>query len=101
MRISDWSSDVCSSDLLRPQLDGGLGKLDAIASCRQHKIGKKDIYVVVITQYAQRFLAAGCRQFAISDAAPKLCSDIKHSSEKRRVGKDCVGACRSWCSPDP
>src|SRR3546814_864948 len=26
MRISDWSSDVCSSDLLVPQVDGSLNQ---------------------------------------------------------------------------
>src|SRR3546814_16390995 len=31
MRISDWSSDVCSSDLLVPDLDGFVRPLDLVA----------------------------------------------------------------------
>src|SRR3546814_1824632 len=35
MRISDWSSDVCSSDLLRSQ-EHGSRALASAAFCRQH-----------------------------------------------------------------
>src|SRR3546814_12942727 len=35
MRISDWSSDVCSSDLLLPAFCGALWLLDGAASGRQ------------------------------------------------------------------
>src|SRR3546814_4929222 len=81
MRISDWSSDVCSSDLRR---DAG----DVI-----RRYGDDDRVVVV-----------GCREFDGAD-------DVRHQvfvaqdrrfrfaggaarSEERRVGKECVSTCR-------
>src|SRR3546814_8978577 len=33
MRISDWSSDVCSSDLARPEADGTITLLGRGSSC--------------------------------------------------------------------
>src|SRR3546814_6767285 len=52
MRISDWSSDVCSSDLIRlvdlgdrddHRCVGGLGMLDRFARLRHHAvIGRND-----------------------------------------------------------
>src|SRR3546814_12001637 len=36
MRISDWSSDVCSSDLLRCVLHGGWGRIRASAAAAAH-----------------------------------------------------------------
>src|SRR3546814_4419262 len=72
MRISDWSSDVCSSDLLaRPgsALPGGQG-------------------------------ASLLRSFErprSSDRAPGR--GRCRRSEERRVGKECVSTCRSRWSP--
>src|SRR3546814_4987250 len=37
MRISDWSSDVCSSDLDRSLSDGGVPALD-VGWCRRHRL---------------------------------------------------------------
>src|SRR3546814_7921532 len=73
MRISDWSSDVCSSDLRgnltpSPFLSTSVGAVAALA-----KAGG--------TQ-ADRWLPA-----------------IAARSEERRVGKECVSTCRSRWSP--
>src|SRR3546814_2069448 len=71
MRISDWSSDVCSSDLRT--LQHALEHLLRAAHFPQ--------YVDV-----DRTLAAG---------------DVVRAprSEERRVGKECVSTCRSRWSP--
>src|SRR3546814_4465702 len=75
MRISDWSSDVCSSDLSRhPQrlhLADHLGDLGDVAILRR----------------------APRRAHAEARGAGFL------RSEERRVGKECVSTCRSRWSP--
>src|SRR3546814_314232 len=77
MRISDWSSDVCSSDLQvavqRPR--GG----------NVHRCGK-----AVVRRLALIDMIVGMdRRFAAA------------RSEERRVGKECVSTCRSRWSPYP
>src|SRR3546814_16596502 len=80
MRISDWSSDVCSSDLeaLAPRGEDGIGAyrdlLDEWKSVG--RAGKK-----IDDALWARFKAAGDR------------------SEERRVGKECVSTSRSRWSP--
>src|SRR3546814_3347583 len=71
MRISDWSSDVCSSDLLHRQA-GQVEHEDAAGILR------RDIVVDVGV-------------IAVLDLDPR--------SEERRVGKECVSTCRSRWSP--
>src|SRR3546814_17114786 len=76
MRISDWSSDVCSSDLL------GVG-------CGGPRI-------VVIPASASAHLAM------LRSARARWRRRRPHStmrSEERRVGKECVSTCRSRWSP--
>src|SRR3546814_2451085 len=70
MRISDWSSDVCSSDLI-----GAGNFFDAAPFVFEHQ------HVVDANRLRQRDLQSGQR------------------SEERRVGKECVSTCRSRWSP--
>src|SRR3546814_17272098 len=80
MRISDWSSDVCSSDL-EYTLD--------------HTLIAHDVGVVIF----QPFLA-GSREVL---EATKLHTSGGNAnvgrSEERRVGTECVSTCRSRWSP--
>src|SRR3546814_18212615 len=72
MRISDWSSDVCSSDL-----KGG------------------NIWVQT-NDAAKQLTSSG------GDSMPSWSADgewIVYRSEERRVGKECVSTCRSRWSP--
>src|SRR3546814_10764731 len=78
MRISDWSSDVCSSDL-----DG-----------RRRQIAPPAIL--------ERGACGGDRQVDIRP--PGTWNLIQNGSvawrsEERRVGKECVSTCRSRWSP--
>src|SRR3546814_10478584 len=82
MRISDWSSDVCSSDL--HLLDPRDGHTDVAAAavgddrCREVEGGR-------LCPLHPRSVDAG---------------DVRsHRSEERRVGKECVSTCRSRWSP--
>src|SRR3546814_13476486 len=92
MRISDWSSDVCSSDLFmsdafagpRPTVlvTGGAGYIGshAVLALRDAGYG-----VVVIDNLVTGF------RWAVPDDVAR--------SEERRVGKECVSTCRSRWSP--
>src|SRR3546814_2302951 len=92
MRISDWSSDVCSSDLVvsqaphfQPFLNRACRKLctsQGVWPCVAHFTGSDPAIAV-----AHDDLEAVCR-----------CGSPSRS-EERRVGKECVSTCRSRWSP--
>src|SRR3546814_13938522 len=96
MRISDWSSDVCSSDL---------GPLRAcpIHVCRMEvpSNGGNPVeesaptYCKVSREPERR--GAVLLQRAARTAAHK--GEAACRSEERRVGKECVSTCRSRWSP--
>src|SRR3546814_10619601 len=86
MRISDWSSDVCSSDLVI---------IDPV-HLRDPRIGARG---------QQRVGEGGGRRLRPArrndDAGQKRRREQRDrsSSEERRVGKECVSTCRSRWSP--
>src|SRR3546814_15815580 len=101
MRISDWSSDVCSSDLLVAPLGAALamaGAAQALALQLHQPLGRKADH-----------LAQECRIGALLQKRAKGDLVIGHRggprvrvacrSEERRVGTGCVGTWRSWWSP--
>src|SRR3546814_13528234 len=93
MRISDWSSDVCSSDLLRR--GWGQGK-----SPRFPPFLQRHSWGAGINEKAGR--VPGLSHRSLRQAAVFFCSAIHLStrrSEERRVGKECVSTCRSRWSP--
>src|SRR3546814_11232132 len=103
MRISDWSSDVCSSDLVvraarlyrdydvRPFAGGILFEY----AYRQNAL---DALLTLL----QRLDLPG---FELSENYVTLDRDERHRlierSEERRVGNECVSTCRSRWSPYP
>src|SRR3546814_14902156 len=124
MRISDWSSDVCSSDLLgrefRPRRIAGevveqgyagieqspghvlsLEQRPAMAAERQRPAVHTDCEVQIVDR-----LDVGGEPRRL---VPRFCSNEigagvdRHlwpsRSEARRVGTECVGTCRSRWSP--
>src|SRR3546814_11883783 len=93
MRISDWSSDVCSSDLLaKPFGDDVLHALfDRHAFVQRHLVGGAvGLHVVPCEQQPAFGRDADARGGEPGGAA---------RSEERRVGKECVSTCRSRWSP--
>src|SRR3546814_14886411 len=87
MRISDWSSDVCSSDLLAlflpgPRLRPGF------------RLGLPPCLAGGLLASLRGVLGHGGMPPGKSDAAT-----CEGRSEERRVGKECVSTCRSRWSP--
>src|SRR3546814_15413427 len=97
MRISDWSSDVCSSDLtsrvvfpqilrVRDYIDGKRGERPLAA--------RRDILPEEIGFALGRITIMDVRHDPL-DFVYRLYG----RSEERRVGKECVSTCRSRWSP--
>src|SRR3546814_20743665 len=87
MRISDWSSDVCSSDLT----SGTTG--DPKATMLSH-----GALAAAIRAWVEKFaLTSDDRQIAMLPMFHSFGFIVR--SEERRVGKECVSTCRSGWSP--
>src|SRR3546814_1622529 len=88
MRISDWSSDVCSSDLDATAIGSG----SAANAGRDFILANADDLGDVLAGDAASSDAAGGNAVVTNDA-------VADRSEERRVGKECVSTCRSRWSP--
>src|SRR3546814_1169884 len=90
MRISDWSSDVCSSDL---QCRASLPELP---DAKRHRyidtLGLPPYNASVLTAEKE---TARWFEVLLAETADKQ----GKRSEERRVGKECVSTCRSRWSP--
>src|SRR3546814_4241346 len=98
MRISDWSSDVCSSDLsgLQEQL-GHYGPI-VIDPAGPDPIGYDREHVVVLSDHSQISPEAIFRKLKVNPGHFNMQRQTLRS-EERRVGKECVSTCRSRWSP--
>src|SRR3546814_13340815 len=111
MRISDWSSDVCSSDLYgkyaAPYLDKSVNYskhvlTDKVVPTAGAVVGSA--LSVWDAANDTRARPASGRGLALPDAktyAKKADKYGKQRSEARRVGKECVSTCRYRWAPDP
>src|SRR3546814_12618771 len=107
MRISDWSSDVCSSDLLEA---GDLAVLDwpgdsvrprTWQECRDLAcyIGGPNPALRDDQSYSQAHYDQVCALYGDPAMLAKYSLIFVDRSEERRVGKECVSTCRSRWSP--
>src|SRR3546814_17904002 len=98
MRMSDWISDVCSSDL---RLQAGVVVLEIKRT--EHRL---HLIVHLPQQLAARVGAANlailvaARLVGEETLGPAVASGHTRRSEERRVGKARVSTGRSWMSPD-
>src|SRR3546814_17991306 len=109
MRISDWSSDVCSSDLITDDASGE----QSLKGAKGAAFAKKMKATATHNEKIARTAAPNGKppkfrplQLAtLVDAVPSgndWFHEIKYDgyrSEERRVGKECVSTCRSRWSP--
>src|SRR3546814_5168005 len=94
MRISDWSSDVCSSDL-----EMRLGRLDSDDFARA--------FARVAVDRGAGVRCAARVRIAFEPAQPHFeqrdqrghAAPVERRPEARRGGKECVRTCRSRWSP--
>src|SRR3546814_12822037 len=98
MRISDWSSDVCSSDL-------GQARRIVVALAQQpdlaqQRLGLGNGHVARHALHRDRGLDDVLQHRHVRKQIERLEHHAHFArSEERRVGKECVSTCRSRWSP--
>src|SRR3546814_13361921 len=102
MRISDWSSDVCSSDLEEEHLPLGNEDEDDYLGLDGDSGGDLSITTTTAKGVLSVLVDPGKDAPALfglaSDTTPLQDQNLTRS-EERRVGKECVSTCRSRWSP--
>src|SRR3546814_11117845 len=123
MRISDWSSDVCSSDLIQDRTQGspvmnmthellanvlGVQRTTVTAAAMELQqeglIAYRRGRIMILDRAGLELSACECYS-AIRSNFDRLLPHVNNSavgrqrSEERRVGKECVSTCRSRWSP--
>src|SRR3546814_12153899 len=96
MRISDWSSDVCSSDL-----DVARSEPEFVARFERVKARRSSVGAGPRAKEAVNVphkFAFRSNRDEVALVIPRVSSENR-SSEERRVGKECVSTCRSRWSP--
>src|SRR3546814_12740969 len=96
MRISDWSSDVCSSDLFAfehiadnfhvPVTMGA----ETLAGCHGVVIEHAQVAMTLVVD-----IEIISERKAVGAVEPTVAGASSFRSEERRVGKECVSTCRS------
>src|SRR3546814_15375766 len=113
MRISDWSSDVCSSDLiLDPHLlsfeqlivnDAARDLNARIDAAHAHSLARRRLQAQQVGEMdisrKPSHRAKSRSKAHILRAEPAVTADAVRS-EERRVGKECVRTCSSRWSPE-
>src|SRR3546814_16051446 len=100
MRISDWSSDVCSSDLDK----GGAADHDdaasSVSNCYHHDGGHRRLApgrILPLLQYHFPHQLPVWHEVEPAVGGAWLWAGTcfwRHRSEERRVGTECVSTCR-------
>src|SRR3546814_15397888 len=96
MRISDWSSDVCSSDL------------EDLSFAPEPSHVLQTTFLLTLIFFSTPFAISSRVSFTLirkllpritRRPPPRERDPPKKRSEERRVGKECVSTCRSRWSP--
>src|SRR3546814_20730341 len=98
MRISDWSSDVCSSDLGDAAAEQRRLPADLVGGDAFRVEREEIVDVRIITPGPAHAVAV---EIGRGDAAAARieAAALEARSAERRVGKECVSKCRSRWSP--
>src|SRR3546814_11550351 len=103
MRISDWSSDVCSSDL--HEITTAVADLHQVVEALERRFGAPESARLVWRPQTTVPVADEAAETLFKlpetlDDNDDVQSVVANRSEERRVGKECVSTCRSRWSPD-
>src|SRR3546814_15949130 len=104
MRISDWSSDVCSSDLLELAVDDPQSLFEQVRHAGSIFMGRMTPEAVGDYVAGPNHVLPTGRRARFSSGLSvldfmKRTSFLQLRSEERRVGKEGVSTCRSRWSP--
>src|SRR3546814_18008733 len=102
MRISDWSSDVCSSDLF-----GYVSRKSERKNTSALAVENLNPNIDIchrIKRFVVKPQSCTFTRLKGSHYSPRRAdlfnpSNSQLRSDERRVGKECVSTCRSRCSP--
>src|SRR3546814_15639355 len=97
MRISDWSSDVCSSDLSGPITLFVFSVLGWAMLRYDYPVAAAVVGLLLGTLLEENLIRTW--QITRGDLSYVLERPGAMRSEERRVGKECVSTCRSRWSP--
>src|SRR3546814_14220215 len=106
MRISDWSSDVCSSDLPPPAKGERHSRASVPALVLLCSRGQADEALANINGPPVKVEPACIEAIGLegthrrSQARQRSIASPPERSEERSVGKECVSTCRSRGSPE-
>src|SRR3546814_11982138 len=95
MRISDWSSDVCSSDLYAARLTAYMRFHDVDAHIAVLSCDEKGKTIAAVQDIVRRTQEAGLRR---ADLLVSMGGGVCRS-EERRVGNGCVSTRRACGAP--
>src|SRR3546814_14586218 len=108
MRISDWSSDVCSSDLFRRAehiacvISGWCGQyhpIEFLQPCPPFVCPNDAVGMIGQAAHAGDLNIHGLQSRTDGPTYLPIADNERTRSEERRVGKECVSTCRSRWSP--
>src|SRR3546814_4946692 len=110
LRISDWSSDVCSSDLVAHDVGAELRRAVRVDGEELALLLEATLGAPHIGPVHEEPLVVGLGGLAVAGDGIGLLPDGEAAevtdvfpdgqrSEERRVGKECVSTCRSRWSP--
>src|SRR3546814_16353239 len=111
MRISDWSSDVCSSDLMETPPTMGTATAINFQPTGNGRAAITGDFVLVASEVDPVLRALRANGIEVTALHNHMLNDEPRlffihfwangdRSEERRVGKECVSQCRSRGSPD-
>src|SRR3546814_14256557 len=102
MRISDWSADVCSSDLMASEQDKTSVPSEEIWSSTSVSVNGDGMKTGSFAQVVKFITEDTSAPYAFALMLSRLLHGPSHEtfficyrSEVRRVGKECVSTCRS------
>src|SRR3546814_20466239 len=100
MRISDWSSDLCASDLITDQRLWRI--IGHYVGAALERLDLADLKAVAFDETASKRGHNYVTIFIDLDRGSRpvvFATPGKGRSDERRVGKECVGTCRSRWVP--